>query len=836
MTMTALLEARLYRAAADDGRQDAAAEREFGASAVGRLVATLDGAERAEAAEWFHGKLSHAPLDRVNARAVRAFAAMRLPWTGAQAAVLAGRVTGQEDEVWSRTAPMVELAVAAMESLDPAELAALRPVVVELSRWAHHVRGTADRDGLRRRLDVLAPPEEDDATGLPRSVLDDDDAYGRRMRAEHADVLASPGVAAFLTHCATLAQPRATKKFRTLAGHLLASAPRGAEAVRLLLEEFAAQPETVVTVRWSYGRVSRARGLTGAANTCLVRGLLWVAADLEGDRIVPLVGACALHAGTGLGGSGGMSRNGNVATAAVAVLGSFEGARGEQAVSALAAVRAKVRNRTLLKSAERAQLDIAARAGLTPAQLRERAVPSMGLDARRARDFVLPGGCTALLAVDDAATAALTFRTPQGRVTRAAPKPVRDHSSAELAVVRGALKELRSLLSAERARLEECLAAGTEWTGADWQRYYADHPVTGALAGALLWEVRAADAHTWTAGLPERGAAGWALAGTDGTAAPVGAADLVRLWHPLRATVDDVQAWRTELTGRELRQPVRQVFREVYLLTPAEEETRSYSNRFAAHILRFPQARSLMAARGWSADHLGYWDGGYDGQAVRVLPSAGGSGWRARFFYQLVEREEDGHATASLCSTDQVRFERLPPGRAAWVEADLAEVPPLALSEAMRDVDLFVGVSSIAADPQWQDGGDDRHADYWRRTAFGDLPSSAQVRKEALARLLPRTRIADRVEIAGRFLRVRGELGVYRIHIGSGNVLMEPHDAYLCIVTDRRGRAPGRLFLPFEEDGGMLAVVLSKAFLLADDVSITDPSILRQLPGRSLPA
>jgi hypothetical protein len=30
----------------------------------------------------------------------------------------------------------------------------------------------------------------------------------------------------------------------------------------------------------------------------------------------------------------------------------------------------------------------------------------------------------------------------------------------------------------------------------------------------------------------------------------------------------------------------------------------------------------------------------------------------------------------------------------------------------------------------------------------------------------------------------------------------------------------------------MLAVVLSKAFLLADDAAITDPSITRQLPRR----
>ncbi|WP_345152974.1 hypothetical protein, partial [Nonomuraea rubra] len=61
---------------------------------------------------------------------------------------------------------------------------------------------------------------------------------------------------------------------------------------------------------------------------------------------------------------------------------------------------------------------------------------------------------------------------------------------------------------------------------------------------------------------------------------------------------------------------------------------------------------------------------------------------------------------------------------------------------------------------------------------------------------------------------------------GSGNILMEPNDAYLCIVP---GGGGDQVFLPFEEDGGMLSVILSKAFLLAADTAITDPSITRQL-------
>lgn len=135
------------------------------------------------------------------------------------------------------------------------------------------------------------------------------------------------------------------------------------------------------------------------------------------------------------------------------------------------------------------------------------------------------------------------------------------------------------------------------------------------------------------------------------------------------------------------------------------------------------------------------------------------------------------------CGTDQVRFHR---GNSAG-PAPLAEVSALVLSEAMRDVGLAVGVASIAADPEW----------------------------------------ADRLSLDGRFLKVRGDLRTYRIHLGSANILTEPDDPYLCVVVS--GKKGPDVFLPFEEGGGRLSVILSKAFLLAKDTAITDPGITMQI-------
>lgn len=164
----------------------------------------------------------------------------------------------------------------------------------------------------------------------------------------------------------------------------------------------------------------------------------------------------------------------------------------------------------------------------------------------------------------------------------------------------------------------------------------------------------------------------------------------------------------------------------------------------------------------------------------------------------------------------------------------MEEVPPLAFSELMRDVDLFVGVASVANDPQWQDRGEaGAYDDYWEGHSFGDLSATAQTRREVLSRLIPRLKIASRCALVDRFLVVRGDLRTYKIHLGSSNILMEPNDQYLCIVPDRGASSRGAdgVFLPFEGDH-TLTLILSKALLLAEDRKIKDETIRCQIVPR----
>ncbi|MEU8969265.1 DUF4132 domain-containing protein [Streptomyces monashensis] len=411
------------------------------------------------------------------------------------------------------------------------------------------------------------------------------------------------------------------------------------------------------------------------------------------------------------------------------------------------------------------------------------------------------GDYRAVVTVTDTAT--LTWEK-DGRLLRSVPVPVRRDHTAQVKELRDLVKRVNAQLVTLVRALEGGFTVDAVHPYGWWRTELAGHPLARTLVRRLIWEIEVAPGE-WRAVLP----------GTDEDLPDAPDDASVRLWHPIRSAPDAVRAWRDLLLERRIQQPFKQAFREIYLLTPAEERTRVHSHRFAAHLVHYRTMFALFRARGWKSDLLGPWDGGDGDEAERTL--AAGE-WRVRFFHTWA----DGAHGDELASTDQVRFDRWV--QDAWQEAPLADVPPLVFSEAMRDVDLFVGVSSIAADPDWTAGGP--HRTYWERASFAELTESAKARRDALERIVPRLKIAARCTLDGRFLTVRGDLRTYKIHLGSANILMEPDDSYLCVVAARRP-GDGKVFLPFEDD--RLSLILSKAFLLAADSTITDESILVQI-------
>ncbi|MCP3802218.1 DUF4132 domain-containing protein [Allokutzneria sp. A3M-2-11 16] len=260
--------------------------------------------------------------------------------------------------------------------------------------------------------------------------------------------------------------------------------------------------------------------------------------------------------------------------------------------------------------------------------------------------------------------------------------------------------------------------------------------------------------------------------------------------HPLdlheRQALGD---WQAEIVRRRLQQPVKQVFRELYVLTPAEREAGDVSLRFAGQMVNGRVAGQLLSGRGW------FTHGDYDDhQATRAVGDGLTAALRCDFH---------GYFGMGDVLVGEVRF------LADGTPTQLADVPPVVFSEVMRDLDLVVSVAGT------------------EQGAYLS-PAQAASRGRVLAALIDDLRL-DRVTVDGQAAVVRGTRATYRVHLTSGSIHVEP-GGYLCIVPESFGaKAHRRLFLPFADEDRMTSVVLSKVLLLAEDEKISDPSILSQL-------
>ncbi len=540
-----------------------------------------------------------------------------------------------------------------------------------------------------------------------------------------------------------------------------------------------------------------------ATNAEVLKGIVWFLVSYSDDETARLLGATADTCFRKVKNHG--ARSPKIANACVGALSMMPF---KEAISQLSRLAAKAKSPSARKTIDKGLGSAAERSGMTVEDLQEVSVPDFGFSkfgvyrkqfAQFEVEIVIAGVHSLVVnwSVD-------------GKPLKAPSTAMKRDFPLELKAIKKTVIELEKLLPSIRDRIEMSLLQQRNWPFSVWRERYLNHPVCGVLARRLLWTFN--------------GKTGLCLDGKicDLAGAEIAVLDntLVELWHPIASSASDVLAWRTKLQERGITQPFKQVYREIYLLTDAERKTATYSNRFAAHMLRQHQFAELCKQRGWHYTLQGQWDS--LNSPILKLPK-----WNLEVEFLVVPATEDASSPAGIylhVATDQVRFRRINSPEAI----ELSEIMPIVFTEVMRDVDLFVGVCSIGNDPNWQDGG--TLGTYWQSYSFGDLGSSAQTRLAVLKTIIPRLKIAARCSFSDKFLIVRGDLRTYRIHVGSGNILMEPNAQYLCIVPSR-GLAKsdiGKVYLPFEGDS-LLSVILSKCFLLAEDSKITDSSIVNQI-------
>jgi Family of unknown function (DUF5724)/Domain of unknown function (DUF4132) len=269
----------------------------------------------------------------------------------------------------------------------------------------------------------------------------------------------------------------------------------------------------------------------------------------------------------------------------------------------------------------------------------------------------------------------------------------------------------------------------------------------------------------------------------------------VRIAHPLDLLHSEKwPEWQTWCFQREIIQPFKQVFRELYVLTSEEKSNQSHTPRWAGQQVQPRQSIAILGKRGW-INH-------YEDGLRKTYHEAGITAHIDFMGWTGSPLDVEGWTIETVSFTK----------KGNWKPLLLTEVPARIFSETMRDLDLIVSVAHV--------GGVDPEA------SLSTVEMRAKLVTEA-ARLLKLTN----VRVEKNHILIEGHLSQYSVHLGSANVHRQP-GGFVCIVPVH-SQHRGRIFLPFADSDPRTAEVVSKTLLLARDKEIQDPTILEQIVGKA---
>lgn len=600
------------------------------------------------------------------------------------------------------------------------------------------------------------------------------------------------------------------------------------------------QKGTRTEIRLNYGFEPDPTEIICATNTELLKGLAWSCVSHKDPALTTALGDAAEASFKKVKNLG--PRCPKLGNACIHTLSEMNT---KEAIAQISRVQSRAKHASSRTQIEKAIGNAAEQAGMSVDDLQDLGVPDFGMTEQGV--ITKPFGEWSARLVLNRDGAETTWIHTSGKQQQGLPSVVKKDFADDVKSLKKLESELEKLLPTIGSRIERSYIDQRHWQFAAWRDRYLNHPVCSVFSRKLVWSINGR-AGIWN---------GEKIADIDGIAIEPEDTAIVELWHPIAADPATVLRWRRKLAEQAIVQPFKQCHREIYVLTDAERETATYSNRFAGHLIRQHQLQHVCMSRGWTYQLMGSFD--FQSMPTLQLPR-----WNMSVEYYIETSDNGDEETVGgiyrYVASDQVKFVResstpveltaeittqwqamaeLINGLATrsarfkkqkgtqfvqYEAVPLTEIMPVVFSEVMRDVDLFVSVCSIGADPA---AGSYGHV--WHDAAFGELTKSAETRRDVLAEIIPVLKIAPRCHIEGKFLHVQGDIRNYKIHLGTGNIMMEPNDEYLCIVASRGKLEPkDKVFLPFEGDH-LIAVILSKAFLLAEDTKITDSSIVNQI-------
>ena len=247
--------------------------------------------------------------------------------------------------------------------------------------------------------------------------------------------------------------------------------------------------------------------------------------------------------------------------------------------------------------------------------------------------------------------------------------------------------------------------------------------------------------------------------------------------------------YQKDIFDRELKQPFKQVFRELYVKT-VDEKGRDKSLRYAGHQVQPAKTVALLKTRRWIID-------GQEG-LEKVY-------YKKNIIAKIFALADWFSPTDIEAPTlEEVQFF----DRKTFKPILIDDVPDLIFTEVMRDIDLVVSVAHI--------GDVDPEASH----------STIEMRK-AIVEFNCKLFKLKNVTFTENHALIKGERAEYSIHLGSGLIHQKAGSAINVLPVHSQHR--GRVFLPFIDDDPKTAEIMAKVLLFAQDDKIKDVFILEQI-------
>jgi hypothetical protein len=369
----------------------------------------------------------------------------------------------------------------------------------------------------------------------------------------------------------------------------------------------------------------------------------------------------------------------------------------------------------------------------------------------------------------------------KGKVLKDIPANLRkDEAVVE---IRARRKELEVQRSRMRVSLERAMVHGDQFSAKEL-RELTKHPIVRPMLEQLIFMSETQMGFLSSDGKNLVNANGELLEITSKT---------LRLAHPMDLLESGIWSeFQGTFFSAKRQQPFKQIFRELYLLTPAEKLEKTKSSRYAGHQINQHQSVALLGSRNWVVP--------YEDDASRTFFAEGITAHVSSKYGWTTPAEVEAPALDSVYFTKRNDYNIL----------DLETIPKRLYSEVMRDLDLVVSVAHV--------GGVDPEASQ----------STTEMRAALLLETLRLLKI-DNVKLEKSVVLIEGSIGRYSVHLGSAVVHQQPGGAICLVAIPNQAR--GRIFLPFADSDPRTAEVIAKVLMLAKDSEIQDPILLRQLVG-----